>query len=192
MSGAFVDRYVYLFVFVLLAIGLFGVLAKGNLVKKTIGLTIFSTAIYLFFIQGSLQLEGTAPVIDERGSDPSLYVDPLPHLLILTAIVVGVGVVGVALTLMVRLYRSFGTLDESVIAERLAGGGAAAGGGPGTGADDGPGDGPGADPGGSPGDGSPGDGSDGTERPGPQTAPTVSVPEPLTPPTTTDDPGSQP
>lgn len=121
MTELFIDRYVYLFVLTLLAIGLFGVLAKGNLVKKVIGLTIFSTAIYLFFIEGSLALGGTAPVIDERGSDPALYVDPLPHLLILTAIVVGVGVVGVALTLLVRLHRSFGTLDESVIAERLAG-----------------------------------------------------------------------
>lgn len=122
MIDLFLDRYVYLFVFVLMSIGLFGVIAKSNLVKKTIGLTIFSTAIYLFFIQGSLQVGGTAPVIDERGSDPSLYVDPLPHLLILTAIVVGVGVVGVALTLMVRLYRSFGTLDEVAIIEQLSAG----------------------------------------------------------------------
>ncbi len=121
MMELFFARYVYLFVFILLSIGLYGALAKGDLVKKVIGLTIFSTAIYLFFIQGSLQLDGTAPVIDERGSDPALYVDPLPHLLILTAIVVGVGVSGVALALLVRLYRTHGTLDEAVIAERLAG-----------------------------------------------------------------------
>jgi multicomponent Na+:H+ antiporter subunit C len=113
-------RYIYLFVLALLAIGLYGVLAKNNLVKKVIGLTIFSTAIYLFFIEGSLQLDGTAPVIDERGSDPALYVDPLPHLLILTAIVVGVGVVGVALSLLVRIHRSHGSLDEAVVAARLA------------------------------------------------------------------------
>jgi multicomponent Na+:H+ antiporter subunit C len=120
MIDLFLDRYIYLFVLVLLAIGLYGVLAKGDLVKKVIGLTIFSTAIYLFFIEGSLQLDATAPVIDERGSDPALYVDPLPHLLILTAIVVGVGVVGVALSLLVRIYRSHGSLDEAVVAERLA------------------------------------------------------------------------
>jgi len=117
----FLARYVYLFVLVLLAVGLYAVLAKSDLVKKVIGLTIFSTAIYLFFIEGSLQEGGTAPVIDERGSDPALYVDPLPHLLILTAIVVGVGVVGVALALLVRLYRTHGTLDEDRIAARLAG-----------------------------------------------------------------------
>jgi multicomponent Na+:H+ antiporter subunit C len=115
-------RYIYLLVLVLLAIGLYGMLAKGDLVKKVIGLTIYSTAIYLFFIEGSVQDGGTAPIIDPAlGSDPQAYVDPLPHLLILTAIVVGVGVVGVALSLLVRLYRAHGTLDEAVIADRLSG-----------------------------------------------------------------------
>jgi multicomponent Na+:H+ antiporter subunit C len=112
-------RYLYLLVLVLLAIGLYGVLARDNLVKKVIGLTIFSTAIYLFFIEGSVQYGATLPVIDERGTDPALYVDPLPHLLILTAIVVGVGVVGVALALIVRLYQRFGSLSETEIARQL-------------------------------------------------------------------------
>jgi multicomponent Na+:H+ antiporter subunit C len=117
------DRYVYLLVLVLLAIGLYGMLAIGNLAKKLIGMVIFTTAIYLFFIHGSLQEGATAPIIDpELGSDPAAYVDPLPHLLILTAIVVGVGVLGVGLALLVRLYRAHGTLDEAVIAERLSGG----------------------------------------------------------------------
>ncbi len=121
MIELFLARYVYLFVLLLLAIGLYGVLAKGDLVKKVIGLTIFSTAIYIFFIEGSLQEGATAPVIEGDRTDPALYVDPLPHLLILTAIVVGVGVVGVALSLLVRLYRTHGTLDEAVIARRIAG-----------------------------------------------------------------------
>jgi multicomponent Na+:H+ antiporter subunit C len=117
------DRYVYLLVLVLLAIGLYGMLAIGNLAKKLIGMVIFTTAIYLFFIHGSLQEGATAPIIDpELGSDPAAYVDPLPHLLILTAIVVGVGVLGVGLALLVRLYRAHGTLDEAVIADRLSGG----------------------------------------------------------------------
>ncbi len=115
-------RYVYAFVLALLAIGLWGILAKGNLIKKIVGMTIFQTAIYLFFIEGSLQQGATAPIIDPTvGSDPTAYVDPLPHLLILTAIVVGVGVLGVALSLVIRIYRAHGSLDEAVVAANLAG-----------------------------------------------------------------------
>jgi len=122
MIELFLDRYVYFFVLALLCIGLYGMLAKGDLVKKVIGMTIFQTAIFLFFIQGSLQEGGMVPIIDpEVGSEPSRYVDPVPHLLILTAIVVGVGVLGVALALLVRIYRAHGSLDEAVVAARLAG-----------------------------------------------------------------------
>jgi multicomponent Na+:H+ antiporter subunit C len=122
MIELFLARYIYVLVLALLALGLYGMLAKGDLVKKVIGMTIFTTAIYLFFIEGSVKQGATAPIIDPAlGSDPAAYVDPLPHLLILTAIVVGVGVVGVALSLLVRLYRVHGTLDEAVIADRLSG-----------------------------------------------------------------------
>jgi multicomponent Na+:H+ antiporter subunit C len=122
MIELFLDRYVYIFVLALLCIGLYGMLAKGDLVKKVIGMVIFQTAIYIFFIQGSLQEDGTAPIIDPAfGPDPDRYVDPLPHLLILTAIVVGVGVLGVALALLIRIYRAHGSFDEAVVAARLAG-----------------------------------------------------------------------
>ena len=115
-------RYVYVAVLLLLAIGLYGVLAKGDLIKKVIGLMVFQTAIYLFFIEGSLQRGGSAPIIDDAlGTDASAYVDPLPHLLILTAIVVGVGVLGVALSLVIRIHRTHGSIDEQVVAANLAG-----------------------------------------------------------------------
>ena len=123
MGDFLFDRYVYLLVLALLAIGLYGVFASRNLVKKIIGLIIFQTAIYIFFIEGSVVEDGTAPIIDESiGTDPALYVNPLPHLLILTAIVVGVGVVGVAFALLMRIHRAYGTLDEEELIERLAGG----------------------------------------------------------------------
>jgi multicomponent Na+:H+ antiporter subunit C len=116
------DRYVYWFVLVLLAVGLWGVFGAGNLAKKLVGLVIFSTSIYVFFIHGSLEDGATAPVIDPAlGSDPSAYMDPLPHLLILTAIVVGVGVLGVGLALLVRIHATHGTFDEAVIADTLSG-----------------------------------------------------------------------
>jgi multicomponent Na+:H+ antiporter subunit C len=116
------DRYVYVLVLVLLAVGLYGMLAKRNLVQKVIGMTIFTTAIYLFFIEGSVKEGGAAPIISEElgGSDAALYVDPLPHLLILTAIVVGVGILGVALALLVRIHRLYGTLDEDELVAILS------------------------------------------------------------------------
>lgn len=122
MIELFLGRYVYLFVLVLLCIGLYGMLAKADLVKKIIGLTIFQTSIYIFFIQGSLQEGGTVPILDAAfGTAASGYVDPLPHLLILTAIVVGVGVLGVALSLLVRIHRAHDTFDETRVAANLAG-----------------------------------------------------------------------
>ena len=122
MIELFLARYVYVAVLVLLSIGLYGMLAAGNLARKLIGMVIFTTAIYLFFIHGSLVQDGSVPIINsELGTDPSRYVDPLPHLLILTAIVVGVGILGVGLALLVRIYRAHGTFDESVIVARLEG-----------------------------------------------------------------------
>ena len=115
-------RYVYLLVLVLLAIGLYGVFVKTHLMQKVIGLVIFQTAIYLFFIEGALKTGGQAPVIDpvEIGVQAEQYVNPLPHLLILTAIVVGIGVVGVALSLLSTLHRTEGTLEEDELIERLS------------------------------------------------------------------------
>ena len=115
-------RYVYVLVVVLLSIGLYGILAERNLIKKVVGLTIFKTAIFLFFIEGSVKIGGTVPVIDpELGTDAALYMNPLPHLLILTAIVVSVASVGVALAIVVALHRAHGTLDEDTIVQELEG-----------------------------------------------------------------------
>jgi multicomponent Na+:H+ antiporter subunit C len=109
-------RYVYVLVVVLLAIGLYGMLVHRNLVKKIIAMLIFQTAIYVFFVEGSVKLDATAPVLRPgEAVDPADYVNPLPHLLILTAIVVGVAVVGVAFALLQRLYEAHGTLDEEAI-----------------------------------------------------------------------------
>ena len=106
-------RYVYLFVVALLAIGLFTLLVERHLVKKLVGLVVFQTAVFIFFIEGSAKDDADVPVIDPAvGSDPDLYVNPLPHLLILTALVVGVAVIGVALALIVRIQRAYGTLDD--------------------------------------------------------------------------------
>lgn len=114
-------RSVYVAVVVLLAIGLYGMLAKRNLAKKLVGMVIFQSAIYLFFIQGATKLGATVPIIEKEVVTGSpRYVNPLPHLLILTALVVGVGVFGVALSFLLRLHRRHGTFDEDAIVADLS------------------------------------------------------------------------
>lgn len=115
-----VGDYPYIALVVLLAIGLYGMIGKRHLLWKVIGMTIFQTAIYLFFVHGATKLGATVPVLDAaRGADPGAYVNPLPHVIVLTAIVVGVAMTGVALALLIRIHRAFGTLEEDEVLERL-------------------------------------------------------------------------
>lgn len=113
-------RYIYFMTAVLLVIGLYGMIAKRNLIKKLIGMNIFQTAIFLFFIQGATKPGATVPVLDARfGTEAARYINPLPHVLILTAIVVSVATTGVALALLITIYRRYRSLDEGIILERM-------------------------------------------------------------------------
>jgi len=112
----FLSRYVYLMLVVLLAIGLYGMLGKRNLMKKLIGMNIFQTAIFLFFIEGATKSGGSVPVIDELiGMEAAQYINPLPHVLILTGIVVAISLTGVALAFLLVIYRAYKTLDDREI-----------------------------------------------------------------------------
>ena len=112
----FLSRYVYFMIVVLLAIGIYGMLGKRNLMKKLIGMNIFQTAIFLFFIEGATKTGGSVPVIDEMlGMEAAKYMNPLPHVLILTGIVVGLSLTGVALAFLLRIYRAYKTLDDRAI-----------------------------------------------------------------------------
>jgi multicomponent Na+:H+ antiporter subunit C len=106
-------RTYYVGTFLLLGIGAYVMIASPNLVKKVIGMNIFQTGIFLFFI-ASAYIEGAKnPVLEHAGP----YVSPLPHVLILTAIVVGVSLTAVALGLIVRIYNEYGTLEADVLQE---------------------------------------------------------------------------
>ena len=121
MLEAILGRYVYLMVVVLLAIGLYGMLGKRNLLKKLIGMNIFQTAIFLFFIEGATKQGGSVPVIDELlGMQAAQYINPLPHVLILTGIVVGLSLTGVALAFLIYIYRAYGTLDDKQIMKEMS------------------------------------------------------------------------
>ena len=121
MVELFLSRYVYLMVVVLLVIGLYGMLGKRNLIKKLIGMNIFQTAIFLFFIEGATKTGGSVPVIDPQlGMAAAQYVNPLPHVLILTGIVVGLSLTGAALAFMLVIYRTYKTLDDRAIMKEMS------------------------------------------------------------------------
>ncbi|MDP6475193.1 MAG: cation:proton antiporter subunit C [Alphaproteobacteria bacterium] len=96
----------------LASIGLYAVVARHNLIKKLIGLSLFQTAVFLLFITIGKVTGGTAPILD---SAYSLYSNPLPHVLILTAIVVSVSTLAVGLALAILIKREYGTVEEDEI-----------------------------------------------------------------------------
>jgi multicomponent Na+:H+ antiporter subunit C len=97
--------------------GLFIVIARGNLIKKLVGLGIFQTSVYLLYIAPGKLIGGTAPILDDRFA---IYSNPLPHVLILTAIVVGVATLALGLALVVRIREAYGTIEEDDILARDA------------------------------------------------------------------------
>jgi multicomponent Na+:H+ antiporter subunit C len=96
----------------LLMAGLYTVIASSNYVKKLIGLALFQSAVFLLYITMSKLDGGTAPILTEAGGP---YSNPLPQVLILTAIVVGIATLALGLALTVRIYETFGTIDEDAL-----------------------------------------------------------------------------
>ena len=104
--------WVYQVVVVLMMIGLYIVIARDNLVKKVMGLSIFQVSVILFYVAMGKVRGGTAPILDEG---IELYSNPLPHVLMLTAIVVGIATTALALALVVRIREAYGTAEEDEI-----------------------------------------------------------------------------
>jgi multicomponent Na+:H+ antiporter subunit C len=120
-----VDHLNYWLITVLMMTGLYIVVAKGNLVKKIVGLNIFQTSIFMLYISMGKITGGTAPIFPvDMDIDPDvIYTNPLPHVLILTAIVVGVATTALGLALIVRIREEFNTINEDdivVIEQALA------------------------------------------------------------------------
>ncbi len=115
------DYYAYWAIILLLVIGLYGMLFKQNLMKKVIGMVIFQNAIILLFVTAAFKWDATVPVLEEGIStlDTTNYLNPLPHTLMLTAIVVGVAITGVAFAMLIGIHRNFGTLEEPELLERM-------------------------------------------------------------------------
>ncbi len=121
-----ISKYNYWMYIVLMMIGFYAMIAKKNLVKKLLGLNIFQWAIILFYVSIGVKKGGaTIPIIAGGHGEmvhavsAAQYLNPLPHVLMLTAIVVGVSTTGVALALIILIYRRFGTVEEDEILEAL-------------------------------------------------------------------------
>lgn len=102
----------YWMVVVLMMAGLYTVVARGNLVKKLVGLNVFQIAVFVLYISMGKVDGGTAPILDPR---ITVYSNPLPHVLILTAIVVGVATTALGLALVVRIRDAYGTIEDDEI-----------------------------------------------------------------------------
>ncbi len=102
-------HFTYFITIFLMIAGLFIVIARGNLIKKLIGLGIFQTSVYLLYIAPGKLVGGTAPILSEAFT---VYSSPLPHVLILTAIVVGVATLALGLALVVRIREAYDSIEE--------------------------------------------------------------------------------
>ena len=119
-----ISDYNYWIYILLMMIGLYAMLAKNNLIKKVIGMSIFQTAIIVFYVSIGAKEHATIPIIAHHGAaeaaiDVAHYANPLVHVLMLTAIVVSVGTLGVALALCLGIYRRHNSLEEDEIQEQL-------------------------------------------------------------------------
>jgi multicomponent Na+:H+ antiporter subunit C len=116
-----VNYYIYI---VLMMIGFYGMMGKKNLVKKVIGMNIFQWSIILFYVSIGAKKGGAIPIImgghgHHAVAHAADFVNPLPHVLMLTAIVVGVGTTGVALALILSIYKRYKTVEEDELLRKM-------------------------------------------------------------------------
>lgn len=122
-----IAKYNYFIYVLLMMIGLYAMLSKNNLVKKVIGMSIFQTAIIIFYVSIGAKRDATIPIIEHGLGHENAhhvinaieYVNPLPHVLMLTAIVVSVSTLGVALAIILGIYKRYGTVEEDEILEQI-------------------------------------------------------------------------
>ncbi len=113
-SSGFIFGHMNYWLFVVLMMtGLYIVVSRGNLLKKVVGLNLFQAAVFMLYISMGKVAGGTAPIL--TGNPDEVYSNPLPHVLILTAIVVGIATTSLGLALIVRINESYGTIEEDEV-----------------------------------------------------------------------------
>ncbi|MEM1346104.1 MAG: cation:proton antiporter subunit C [Pseudomonadota bacterium] len=116
LIGTIVEHYNYWITIALMMMGLYIVVAKSNMIKTLIGMAIFQTTVYLLYLSPGKIVGGTAPITAKQFE---VYANPLPHVLILTAIVVGVASLAMGLALTVRIYEAYGTIEEDDLVQMV-------------------------------------------------------------------------
>lgn len=121
MLDILISRINYWVYIALMMIGLYGMISKRNIMKKIIGMSIMQTAVILFFVSIGAKRNATIPIIENAHNSSHMavsaadFINPLPHVLMLTAIVVAVSTLGVALSMAIKIYKEYETLEEDEI-----------------------------------------------------------------------------
>ena len=102
---------------ILMMIGLYTVMERGNLIKKIMGLSMFQVSVIMFYVAIRKARNGTAPIIPLEGGEEAIYANPLTHVLMLTAIVVGIATVALGLAITARIQDAYGTIEETEMDE---------------------------------------------------------------------------
>ena len=121
MADILIYRPHFVAFIILFLLGIYIMVVSLNLVKKLIGMYLMQTSIILFFITVAVKKDSTIPILLDSATalPPEAYANPLPHVLMLTAIVVGVSTLGVSLAMVIALYRQYNTLEEDQILEKM-------------------------------------------------------------------------
>ncbi len=112
MTAHFLGHWNHVVVVILMMTGFYTLMARNNLVKKLIGLSVLQASVILLYVTMGKVKGGTAAILVEGATEPVIYSNPIPHVLMLTAIVVGVATTAVGLALVVRIHEAFGTIEE--------------------------------------------------------------------------------
>lgn len=113
------EKGIYILVLILFFLGMFGMIICKNYFKKLMSMNIMQVAVIFFFLCFAQKKGGMIPVLDGITTNPDAYINPLPHALMLTAIVVSLGTTGVALALLMRIKDKYGTVEEDEVLRRM-------------------------------------------------------------------------
>ena len=114
--SSFLGVFNYLAVIIIMMMGFYITISHKNLVKKLIGLNIFQVSVFILYISFAYIDGSTPPIVSDQAA---VYASPLPHVLILTAIVVGISTTALGLAIIIRIYQAFGSIDEDVIKKKI-------------------------------------------------------------------------